>query len=237
MAEYEGESLARWPQLNRFNLADQPHGHTIHAMQQTGFHTWGFVIYRCTYSDDAAWNRYLAFMHKEIAWSLGVCGTDLLLTQYLDMTVVEDPSTLNNALKAAVRDHFETWVDANQDQEKGGPGWDNPIAQSIPRFRFCIYVDQKCLDTLQKRVEWEGSSSRSGRSPAVVCAMIDLDCEPGGEGRGGYPDLEGCTREYPGWMYLSLRMIPGQERLTDSRGRILRPPEIYPEGSHQSMPV
>lgn len=198
MAEYEGETLAKWPQLNRFNVADQPSGHTIQAMQQTGFHTWVFVFYRCTYSDDAAWNRYVAFMHKEIARSLEVSGTDLLLTQYLDMTVVEDPTTLNNASKAAVREHFENWVDANQDQEKGGPGWDNPLVQSIPRFRCCIYVDQKYLDTLQKRLECESSSSRSSQPPSVVCTVIDLDCQPGGGGPGEYPDLEGCTKEYPG---------------------------------------
>jgi len=31
-----------------------------HHMQMTGFFHWGFVIYRCNYSDDALFDRFIA---------------------------------------------------------------------------------------------------------------------------------------------------------------------------------
>ena len=35
-----------------------------------GLKKWGFVIYRCTYEDDAAWDRFMAHWHEQILISL-----------------------------------------------------------------------------------------------------------------------------------------------------------------------
>lgn len=52
------------PQLKRnFTLKREEYGSFIAGMQETGYHKWGFVIYRTTYDDDDAFQRYIALMY------------------------------------------------------------------------------------------------------------------------------------------------------------------------------
>jgi hypothetical protein len=44
-----------------FNWSIQPFANTMKGMIDTGFHVWGFVIYRCVYGDDKAWQRYMKY--------------------------------------------------------------------------------------------------------------------------------------------------------------------------------
>lgn len=57
---------------------------TAFNMKKTGFHRWGFVIYRTTYDDDAAWERYLEALKLAALHSLESSGADVLLEQYMD---------------------------------------------------------------------------------------------------------------------------------------------------------
>ncbi|KAL3290798.1 hypothetical protein RB213_009759 [Colletotrichum asianum] len=45
-------------------------------MKRTRFHRWGFVIYRTTYEDDAAWERYLEVVKFAAQWSPDYLGGD-----------------------------------------------------------------------------------------------------------------------------------------------------------------
>lgn len=60
-------------------LADIAYG-----MKRSGFHRWGFVIYRTTYDDDKAWDRYLEVLQLTRLRTLLHAGADLLLEQYMD---------------------------------------------------------------------------------------------------------------------------------------------------------
>ena len=62
---------------------------------------WGFVIYRCTYGDDARWARFMDILNARVRQSLEFEGA-LDLMNSLDWTVQEDP-TLQDASKDEVR--------------------------------------------------------------------------------------------------------------------------------------
>ncbi|KAL0939145.1 uncharacterized protein CTRU02_205755 [Colletotrichum truncatum] len=114
------------------------------GMIRTGYHRWGFVVYRCTYDDQDLWDRYLSQL-KENSYNQLVDGRRAeLLEQYLDWVVIEDRDTLNNASKADVRKHFNQWVSEHAAETSA-----HPDIIDLPRFRYCLYVDQKCLNTLE----------------------------------------------------------------------------------------
>ena len=54
------------------------------------------------------------------------------------------------------------------------------FARIIPRFNYCLYVDEACLSTLLAREEWEREREQGAHErevqPFVVCAIIDTDC-------------------------------------------------------------
>ena len=54
MSENQGRTLEELERLNVMNMYDHELAHIIQSMQWTGYHKWGFRIYRCTYSDDEA---------------------------------------------------------------------------------------------------------------------------------------------------------------------------------------
>jgi hypothetical protein len=117
----------------------------------------------------------------------------------------------------------------------------------IPRFKYCLYVDKPCLDTLLAREQWLRESKdrqHAGEvAPDVVCAVIDKDCAPEGEGKDGYEPLDGCTRYYPGWKYYPVDLIVGlynrlhYRGLTDGFGEYERPPLVSQTWGPQRMPL
>jgi hypothetical protein len=52
---------------------------TTQGMINTGFHEWGFVIYRCVYGDDEAWERYVKYLEEDVIDGLKMTGGDMLV--------------------------------------------------------------------------------------------------------------------------------------------------------------
>ncbi|KDN65634.1 hypothetical protein CSUB01_05410 [Colletotrichum sublineola] len=204
------------------NWSGHDHSGTAYGMKRSGFHRWGFVIYRTTYDDDTAWERYL----EETRY-------------FLSRPVISDQATLDGASKADVRKHFKSWCEARS-EERDGPGAAGPRTQHLPRFKYCVYVDRKCLDTLARLpanyrgTEWELSD--------VVAVLIDgaFDERTPGDDVGLYPDIEGCTERYVGWRYESIEMLAatyeGCHNYNLGHIDYKRPPLISPDG-FESMPA
>lgn len=124
---------------------------TIRSMQKTGFRRWGFRVYRCTYDDDAAWDRYVANLENELKEGLEATGSDYMLTPYHEWTVVEDREALDGAAKGDVRSRFRQWSEARS-AERDGPGADHELigqAGLLARYEACIMVDKECLDSME----------------------------------------------------------------------------------------
>ncbi|KAF0315194.1 hypothetical protein GQ607_017577 [Colletotrichum asianum] len=204
-------------------------------MKRTRFHRWGFVIYRTTYEDDAAWERYLEVVKFAAQWSPDYLGGDVLLEQYMDWPVISDKATLDGASKADVRKHFQSWCEARS-EERDGPGATR--AGRLPRFNYCVYVDRKCLDTLAMVPENYFMSSRLREQSNLVAVMLDKKAP--GNRRDVWPEVEGCTGRYVGWRYEEVDMLVGtyeESHMYDlSHIDYKRPPLISPSG-RKSMPA
>lgn len=246
MSDYQGPTLEQYAQIDSFNIRDHKLGHLIQGMQQTGYQKWGFVIYRCTYTDDEAWSRYVQYVKDKIIAFLDHIGQQFLLEKYLEVQVFEDRDQLDGASKAQVRALLADWAEQNRQTEQGGPGTATQFAKMLPRFNYGIYVDQACLDTLIAREifdrEYEQGQHQTEMPPFVICAVIDTDCEPEGEGNDGYESVEGCTRYFPGWMYCVVDFLTTLynrlhfEELTQGYGSYERPPAV-PKSRGQRMPL
>lgn len=226
-------TLSDWHQIQNHELPRESLGHMIQVMQITGFHRWGFLVYRCTYSDDDAWQRYMQHFHECVRAGLEYYGRDVLLFKYLELIVVDERDTLDGATKSQVREKFRQWSATHREPDQGGPGSTNPFAKRIPMFSFCVHVDQLCLDRFKVYEDWE-ANGKQGLAPHVPCAIIDAGCDHEGRGSGGYPNIEGCLKEYPGWMYADVGSIPEIYNKVNHEGLeagfdYSRPPLVFPD--------
>lgn len=63
---------------------------------------WGFVIFRCTYADDAAWNNFLQILNSNTQLCLEDDNEPEMLGR-LDWVIIEDKEALDNASIDTVR--------------------------------------------------------------------------------------------------------------------------------------
>lgn len=165
----------------QFNEADQIEQY----LHEDGHRAWGFVIYRCTYESNTAWDgfmRRLLANTEETLYRDG--GLDLL--DNLAVTVYED-SSFDGAATAVVRDHFKRWAATAAQQEQGtGPGMSE-------RYLYCIQVTQDMLDSVL-----------AGEEGFVRLVRGDWEeYDPYEEGERleeEHEAIEGCTLEDVGWM-------------------------------------
>lgn len=153
--------------------------------------------------------------------------------------VISDRATLEGASKAEVRKHFRSWCEARS-EERDGPGATGPSTQGLPRFKHCVYVDRKCLDTLAKLPNnYRGARMELSN---MVTVVIDgaFDRRTPGDDEGLYSEIEGCTERYVGWRYEEVEMPVGtyeeSHQYPLSHIDYKRPPLISPFG-RQSMPA
>ncbi|KAB5580300.1 hypothetical protein GE09DRAFT_432246 [Coniochaeta sp. 2T2.1] len=228
----------------------------VRAMIDTGFHEWGFVVYRCVYGDDEAWRQYMEYFEEDVIEGLKDTGGDILLPQYAKWTVMEDRETLDGASIDAVREIFVAWRDEHKFdlevplEKRLTPMLKDPPPR-LPRFNYCLYVDQKCLDTVAAFAkQFPPQSSWMPRGPPLVAGLIDADFDeslyvagglremPGEHGQ--HLAMDGRTCEYVGWSYVDVSFLGGlydtfHHRRLDDAMDYKRPPRIAPMGD-ETMP-
>jgi hypothetical protein len=112
-------------------------------LEKDNFTTWGFVIYRCTYQNNAEWEKFMArFLSAVPDFLKYYSGLDLLDT--FAPTVFEDPS-FEGATVVTLREHFNKWAKTARKEEQG-VGEDHRAR--IERYRFFITVDQEALESV-----------------------------------------------------------------------------------------
>lgn len=232
-AEYS-YPLSSIPPLQPHNFAQESLGPLVYRMQQTGFHKWGFLIYRCAYGDDALWERYLAHLKEASIEDLDYCGRKELLKQYMQWTVIENPEALGGASKSDVRKQFTEWAFLRS-EERDGAGAEHPLSYRLPRFAYCLYVDQRCLDTLKEYEDFM-TTKKPGRKPPVVAIVIDTDFDEAKARRGREPEIEGFKARFVGWMYVGHNALPSlydslHEKPLD-HVEYMRPPRVYPHAKY-----
>lgn len=192
-------------------------GTTCHEMHKTGFGKWGFVIYRCAYGDDEAWGRYMKHFRETIHEMLVSYNCEFL-EQYAQWTVVEDEFDLRGASKLRVRQRFVDWRDQHTVWRKRPeypqfvpcvPGVSGEATLRLPRFTYCLHIDQDCLDTADTHVAAKPTATDCEPAPMLVIALIDGDFKDvSSVDDYQCPPIEGCTQEYVGWQYMPVELLP-----------------------------
>lgn len=121
-------------------------------LKENNFTTWGFVIYRCTYSCSSDWARLLQNIHAHARSHLEIYdGLDLLSS--FELTIRDDKAAFDGASIETCRDHFNAWVSSpsgrNSEQLDALPtatGFDGQ-----PRYSFFLHVDSDALDSVVRR--------------------------------------------------------------------------------------
>ncbi|KAJ4140848.1 hypothetical protein NW768_000052 [Fusarium equiseti] len=225
-------TLESIPQIEDFMTEDEPLSGLIRDMQRTDFKRWGFVIFRTVYSEESQsqWDTYIEFLKASVEMDLESLELSTLLKPHLEWTIIEDRDTLDNASKQHVREKFSEWA-SQRSVQRDGPRVEEAFQYGLPRFRYCIYVDQKCLDTVNQYKAWADAGG-PGSPEHVVYVILDKRCKPEGQGKGGFPRIEGCSREYTGWQYAGVDAIADVYNTLSikdlSEDDYVRPPHIFP---------
>ena len=126
------------------------------TLEQDNTSKWGYVIYRCTYDDDGAWNQMVDRMRTTVQTRLeGKNAPDLLENFVFDIR--EDRSKLDGATIERVREHFQDWAIEHACAEspdfEGGIAYKKDTPEEIviprsPRYRSCVLIDEASLKSI-----------------------------------------------------------------------------------------
>lgn len=164
---------------------------------------WGFVIYRCTYDDNAAWDQFKNIVTTRARKEIQRSDKPEILETF-EWKFFDDRETFDNATAAFLREHFKEWKSNNWQREQPRATYDYAA-----RYYCFIRVDQEALDSVLNAPA--GADARPGNcgwvhfvdaswrpalddvdSDTEEMDMPDLDFEP----------TEGCREEDVGWMKL-----------------------------------
>ncbi|SPO06966.1 uncharacterized protein DNG_09660 [Cephalotrichum gorgonifer] len=189
------------------------------CLEKDSHRIWGFIIFRCTYGDDAAWARHIETLREEARCSLDYYNAPDIFTR-LEITVVEDREALEGASTAVVRVYFSEWV-------KGGVvEWEQgmPDAGMSPRYRFCIRVrdvgdaasadgqgqeddeednDDNGDEDIEEDKDEEDEEDEENEEGSVDLIWKDWEPSVPDPRQRPEPPVEGSTRPGVGWMRVS----------------------------------
>ncbi|KAF2852202.1 hypothetical protein T440DRAFT_506634 [Plenodomus tracheiphilus IPT5] len=132
---------------------------------------WGFLIYRCDYRSDAAWNTFINNWSRRVKAYLTSQYSTTEFADKLLFTVQNDRASLNNASIEQVHKLFSTWIrsdEAYAERKVSGYGH-----ISFPRYTYCVRVDAQALDSC---LEWF-ARTREYADPWMMSE--EYDCESG----------------------------------------------------------
>ncbi|KNG44684.1 hypothetical protein DDE82_008795 [Stemphylium lycopersici] len=218
---------------------------------------WGLVVYRVSYSDDAAWDRMLSELRENIESSLALrrqAQPDVCSRH--DLVVMDDASKFDGAGPDEIREHFESWavdeLQRNWDADRKPVATKDEIISGMSagerncylsyagtRYNFCWMVDDICLESLEKMTLPVVKLVEGGWAPENEQdeeAEEDEDDEKldweGGETNNEFEDV--------GWMYVNVcKYINVQNQLLEDNywpEFYVRPPLMHFESDFDQAP-
>jgi len=176
---------------------------------------WGWVIYRCTYGDDEAWNRFKQIINQRSRKIIAESDTPEAADS-LEWTFVEDRAALDGASRDQLRARFKTWAaDAVRTEQ---PRADDHGTFGIPRYSFFIQVDHSALESvIDEALQTSEIQDMLGEG---YVNFVDANWMPlserfpadeGGECDELHEPIDGCREENVGWMKMASFTIVGPD--------------------------
>jgi hypothetical protein len=165
---------------------------------------WGTVIYRCTYKDDQAWNRFKHNLQSETQGTIEFYKrTTEPITENHEWRFVEDRALLEGASKAQLRERFKQWRIPQVAKDPEYPRRQDGEPYYYAQYRYFIQVDEQPLKDIQDW-GWDGGSVN----------LVDADWLPlmerwpneeykDDDDEFAYAPIEGCTEDDVGWMMIA----------------------------------
>lgn len=202
-----------------YSLETTPTERVNDMLSYYGLQKWGFIIYRCTYGDDSAWDRFMHHLNARKDAVLKDVYDDEHLAQHLDWSVQQEPS-LDLATKDEVRTRFRAWVATGAQAEiTTSSEYRNKreaLLHENARYKYCIHVDAKSMQSvldgpppaepdlrgvsyvnlIRADQAWETWEKESTQDPA---SGMEEDLRDEGE-----LQIEGRTSYDVGWMKVSV---------------------------------
>ncbi|KAM3534804.1 hypothetical protein MY4038_001885 [Beauveria bassiana] len=141
---------------------------------------WGWVIYRCTYGDDASWERFKELVARQTREALAPspCSDALpvlpprSVVEGVDWRFVSDPA-LQGASKEALRERFRAWVAEDRSDPPARPGY------MSSRHSHFVQVDEASLRSVVN--DDDPDAWNSGWVSLVRCVEgLDYNLSPKG---------------------------------------------------------
>nr|OQO16039.1 hypothetical protein B0A51_17514 [Rachicladosporium sp. CCFEE 5018] len=169
---------------------------------------WGWVIYRCSYADDLAWERFKQSITQQTRRQILKSDAPEALDS-LEWTFVSDRPTLEDIPMNQLRSHFNSWA-ATAVQTEQPRATDHILPLSGPRYNYFIRVDEQALQSVVSPTEQD--PLRSGLVKFVDARWRPLAEVFPGQIEEPRPEdvlepIDGCTEENVGWMLISPGMI------------------------------
>lgn len=211
-------------------------------MQADGHRTWGYVIYRTTYSSDDDWAEFLRRLRFHMEETFDTYnGRDIL--DLFTLTVFSDPSLFDGADTPTIRAHFRQWAETafRAEQQQQRPQDDSAGAEEkqarmglSPRYPFCVLVDAAALRSVVNDAPAPPAIdlSKKGWVKLVNKSWIPREEEPGARPDPNVDEpVEGVAERDVGWMkcpyqYVMTEYYSGNEGLNGWRAEYCRPPKV-----------
>ena len=218
-------------------------------MQADGHRTWGYVIYRTTYSSDDDWAEFLHRLRFRMGRTFDRCnGRDILDT--FTLTVFSDRSLFDGADTPSIRAHFRQWTEdafrAEQQQQQQQQQQPQPQDASVgggekqvrmghsPRYQFCVQVDEAALNSVVHDAPAPPApdATKKGWVKLVNKSWIAIEEDPSARPDPNvYEPIEGVTEHDVGWMKVPYQSVmteyySGNEGLNGWRTEYCRPPKV-----------
>lgn len=177
--------------------------HLDECIETMGLEKWGWIFYRCTYSDNKAWSHFKQKITQEMQEELEDCKSPELtarLSESLDLKFFEDKDAFNGASKDQLRAHFrqraaDAFPAENPRGIQGAPG-DSPFQ----RYRYFIQIDDDALRSINENPPQPSGFPRGSYVNFVDGYWESLNDKYSEE---RFEPIEGCVEENVGWMKLA----------------------------------
>jgi hypothetical protein len=193
-----------------------------HALIADGHRIWGFVVYRCTYGNDADWQLCMQHIRESLGQSIITSDGQHLLDERFNLTIMEDEDKFGRASTSTIRQHFRDWcVHAVNEEQGSNDEIERRRQESVPwcgslavRYRFCLQIDAASLKSVVEdepdawvnliRDDWQLKQTMAEQP------SDDLNWDQGDftdDEDEVYPAIEGNTDGDVGWMMVDYRCL------------------------------
>ncbi|KAG7284553.1 hypothetical protein NEMBOFW57_010931 [Staphylotrichum longicolle] len=148
-------------------LHNQPHNEAVIKLQasleQYDIRRWGFVIYRCTYSSQEKWDKFMGLVKKHARDYFEEWRMDHVYDS-LSWTIIEDADNLNGADIVKTSRRFKDWADSQGKQEMEGSEFSTTWGSG---------EHIECEEEDEWEIDYE---ERDYRKRVKIDSLVDLYC-------------------------------------------------------------